>query len=95
MECKISVKIPDSVLDSALALRGKEGNKLSNVSNLVKTKPEHTNNNIKFLSREIKNATKYQQSLLTLSDVLLESFTICSKKCCSLGDHGSKYFMTH
>ena len=25
LECKILVKIPDSVLDSALALRGKEG----------------------------------------------------------------------
>ena len=38
LECKILVKIPDSVLDSALALRGKEGDivrenyKLSNVS---------------------------------------------------------------
>ena len=26
LECKILVKIPDSMLDSALALRGKEGN---------------------------------------------------------------------
>ena len=25
MECKILVKIPDSLLDSALALQGKEG----------------------------------------------------------------------
>ena len=25
LECKIFVKIPDSVLDSALSLRGKEG----------------------------------------------------------------------
>ena len=25
LECKISVKSPDSILDSALALRGKEG----------------------------------------------------------------------
>ena len=25
-ECEILVKVPDSVLDSALALRGKEGN---------------------------------------------------------------------
>ena len=25
LECKILVKIPDSVLDSALAIRGKEG----------------------------------------------------------------------
>ena len=25
LECKMLVKIPDSVLDSALALRGKEG----------------------------------------------------------------------
>ena len=40
MECKILVKIPDSILDSASALRGKEGDiveknyKLSNVSDL-------------------------------------------------------------
>ena len=39
LECKILVKIPDSVLDFVLALRGKEGDivrenyKLSNVSN--------------------------------------------------------------
>ena len=26
LECKILMEIPDSVLDSALALRGKEGN---------------------------------------------------------------------
>ena len=58
----MSVKIPDSVLDSALALRGKEGAivreknyKLSNVSDLVKIKSKHVNSKIKFLSREIKN----------------------------------------
>ena len=62
LECKILVKIPDSVLDSALALRGKEGDivreklkKLSNVSNLVKIKPKHANSKIKFLSGKIKN----------------------------------------
>ena len=62
LECKILVKIPDSVLDSALALWGKEGDivreknyKLSNVSDLVKIKPKHANSKIKFLSREIKN----------------------------------------
>ena len=62
LEGKILVRIPDSVLDSALALRGKEGDivrernyKLSNVSDLVKIKPKHANSKIKFLSREIKN----------------------------------------
>ena len=58
LECKILVKIPDSVLDSALALRGKEGDmvrenyKLSNVRNLVKIEPKHANSKIKFSSRE-------------------------------------------
>ena len=52
LECKILVTIPDSVLDSALVLRGKEGDivknrKLSNVSDLVKTKPNHANSKIK------------------------------------------------
>ena len=62
LKCKILVKIPDSVLDSALALRGIKGDivreklcKLSNVSDLVKIKPKHANSKIKFLSREIKN----------------------------------------
>ena len=62
LECKILVKIPDSVLDSSLALRWKEGDivreklcKLSNVSDLVKIKPKHTNSKEKFLSQEIKN----------------------------------------
>ena len=55
LECKILVKIPDSVLDSALALRRKEGDivrenyNISNVSNLVKIKPKHANSKIKFL----------------------------------------------
>ena len=61
MECKILVKIPGSVLDSALVLRGKEGDivgeKLSNVSDLVKIEPKHANSKIKFLSRKIKNQT--------------------------------------
>ena len=57
LECKILVKIPDSLLDSALALRGKEGDivrgsggwgrggvyKLINVSDPVKIKPKHAN----------------------------------------------------
>ena len=61
LECKILVKIPDWTLDSALALRGKEGDivreklKLSNASDLVKIKPKHANSKIKFLSQEIKN----------------------------------------
>ena len=47
------------MLDSALTLRAKEGDKceknykLSNVRDLVKIKPKHANNKIKFLSREI------------------------------------------
>ena len=58
LECKILVKIPDSVLDSALALRRKEGDivrknyNISNVSSLVKIKPKHANSKIKFLSRK-------------------------------------------
>ena len=65
MECNILLKILDSVLDSALALRGKEGdivrkknNKINNVSDLVKIKPKHANSETKFLSREIKNTSK-------------------------------------
>ena len=48
-ECKILVKIPDSLLDSALALRrrgdveGEKNYKLINVSDLVKIKPKHAN----------------------------------------------------
>ena len=68
---KILVKISDSVLDFALALRGKEGDlvreksyKLSNVSDLVKIKPQNANSKIKFLSLEIKNTVKHLQSLL-------------------------------
>ena len=60
LECKILVKIPDSLLDSAVALTGKRKrynvrNKLSNVSDLVKIKSKHADSKIKFLSREIKN----------------------------------------
>ena len=45
---KILVKIPDSLLDSALALQGNEGDrgenyKLINISDLVKIKPNHAN----------------------------------------------------
>ena len=58
-ECEILVKIPDSVLDYTLALRGKEGDivreKLSNVSGLVKIKPKYANSKVKSLSPEIKN----------------------------------------
>ena len=49
MEYKILVKIPDSLLDSALALRrrgdveGEKNYKLINVSDLVKIKPKHAN----------------------------------------------------
>ena len=47
LECKILIKIPDSVLDSALALWGKKGDivreKFSNVSDLVNIKPKHAN----------------------------------------------------
>ena len=73
LECKILVKIPHSVLDPALALRRKKGNivrenyKLINVNNLVKIKPKHVNNKIKFLSRKIKNTDKHLQSLLKFS----------------------------
>ena len=48
LDCKILVNIPDSVLDSALALLGKEGD-------VVKIKSKHANSKIKFLSGEIKN----------------------------------------
>ena len=70
---EILVKIPGSVLDFALALRGKEGGivrgkyKLSNVGDLVRIKPKHANGKLKCLSQEIKNTTKYLQSLLTFS----------------------------
>ena len=47
LKYKILVKIPDSLLDSALALQGKEGDilrenyKLITLSNLVKVNPKH------------------------------------------------------
>ena len=51
LECKILRKIPESMSDSALALREKEGDimreenyNLINVSDLVKIKPKHANN---------------------------------------------------
>ena len=66
LECKILVKNNDSVLDSALALRGKEGDilrekqtKFSYVSDLVKIKPKHANSKIKLLPREIKKQLKH------------------------------------
>ena len=61
LQCKILIKVPDSVLDSALALWEKEGDivrgnyKFSNVSDPVKIKPKHANSKIRFLSREVKN----------------------------------------
>ena len=61
LECKILVKIPDLVLDSALALRGKEGD--------IGREKLYANSKIKFSSRETKNATKYLQSLLAFSYV--------------------------
>ena len=73
LEYKILVKIPHSELGPALALRGKKGNivrenyKLINVNNLVKIKPKHANNKIKFLSRKIKNTNKHLQPLLKYS----------------------------
>ena len=63
------------MLDSALALRRKEGDivrknyNISNVSSLVKIKPKHANSKIKFLSRGIKSMTKYLRSLLAFSYV--------------------------
>ena len=58
-------------------LRGKEGDivrekcKLSSVSDLVKIEPKHASSKIKCLTQEIKNATKYLQSLLTFSYVFV------------------------
>ena len=49
LEYKILVKIPDSLLESALALWGKKGDivrgnyKLINLSDSVKIKPKHAN----------------------------------------------------
>ena len=80
MKGNIIVKIPDSILDSALALRGKERSILrgkmstSNVSDLVKTYPKHVNSKIKCLSQEIKNAAKYLQYLLAFSYVFFSEF---------------------
>ena len=75
LECKILVNIADSVLDSALTLREKEGDivrekKVSNVNGLVRIKPKHANSKIKFFSREIKHTAEYVQSLLTFCYVL-------------------------
>ena len=73
MKDEILVKIPGAVLDFALPLQGKEGGtvrgkyKLSNVGDLVRIKPKHANGKLKCLSQEIKNTTKYLQSLLTFS----------------------------
>ena len=54
-------------------LWGKEGHskrrkhELSMLSDLVKIGPKHANSRTKFLLQEIKNTTKYLQSLLTFS----------------------------
>ena len=40
------------------------------LSSLVKIEPKHANKRTKFLLQEIKNMTKYLQSLLTFSCVL-------------------------
>ena len=64
------VKIPASMIDSALAVRGQEGDvvrKKYEFSNLIKIKPKRANGRVKFLSREIESTTKYLQSLLTFS----------------------------
>ena len=61
LECKILVIISDSVSDSTLALRGKEGDimrenrKLSNVSDLVKIKPKHGNSKKSFYQGKLKH----------------------------------------
>ena len=58
LECKTLVKIPDSLLDSALALKGKEGDikesyKLINVSDMVKIKPKQAKSK-SFYHRKLK-----------------------------------------
>ena len=59
LECKILLQIPDLLLDSALALWGKEGDilrgnyKIISVSNLVKIKPKHVNSK-SFYQRKLK-----------------------------------------
>ena len=62
------------MLDSALALRRKEGDivrekkiELSILHNLVKIKLKHANGKIKFFPREIKNTNKFFQSFLKFS----------------------------
>ena len=62
----MTVKISVPMLDSPLALRGKEGDivrekkyEISLLSNLVKTEPNHATSRTKFLLLEIKNTTKY------------------------------------
>ena len=62
----MSVKISVPMLDSPLALRGKEGDivrekkyEISLLSNLVKNEPNHATSRTKFLLLEMKNATKY------------------------------------
>ena len=66
--------MPMPMLDSPLMLRGKEDgivrekkHELSMLSGLVNIEAKHTNGRTKFLSQEIKNTTKYLQSLLTFS----------------------------
>ena len=68
LECEILVTIPASMLDSTLALRGKDDNIVRKNMNcdLVKIKQKHAKGRT-FLSREIKNTTKYLQSLSTFS----------------------------
>ena len=45
------------------------------LSDLVKIGPKHANSRTKFLLQEIKNTTKYLQSLLTFSWLFFLSFS--------------------
>ena len=75
LECKILVKIPDSLLDSALALRAKEGDivrgkyKLINVSDPMQIKPKHANS--KFFSQR---KLKARLSICIFIDIFLRAF---------------------
>ena len=62
-ECEILGKIPDSILDSTLALQGKEGDIVRETISLAK----HANSKTKFFYGKLK--AKYLESLLTFSYV--------------------------
>ena len=72
LECEILAKIPVPMLNSPLALRGKEDDivrekkyKLSMLSDLVKNKLKHAHSKTKLQSQSIKNTAKYLQFWLT------------------------------